>query len=48
MALIGKVISICVWSGDAGHVLVIVVILAFSSDGTTFKFPFQTAMINNK
>ena len=32
MALFGKVISICVWSGDAGHVLVIVVILAFSRE----------------
>ena len=39
MALFGKVISICVWSGDAGHVLVIVVILAFSSDVTTSNFP---------
>ena len=38
MALFGKVISICVWSGDAGHFLVIVVILAFSSDGTTSNF----------
>ena len=39
MALFGKVISICVWSGDAGHVLVIVVILAFFSDGTSnFRF----------
>ena len=41
MALFGKVISICVWSGDTGQVLVIAVILAFSSDGTTSNFRFK-------
>ena len=33
-----SIIIICVWLGDARHVLVIVVILAFSSDGTTSNF----------